>query len=218
MVVKYTKLEHPGGIYIYRTHKDKIKALCGEQFPELENFMEMMFGDCPDDYFGRGPRGSALKFNTSHEIVELTGHRVCKLAKDGLEINSERFKCNHSKVQLHMLENDHDTVAIEVPIWLNSDEIPNYEKIFKSTEPLTGHIDVLGVEDGKIWVWDYKPNAHKEKYADTQVYFYAIMLSKRTGIPLENFRCGYFDWDRAYMFKPEPIETKEMYSENLKNY
>ena len=98
MVVKYTKLEHPGGIYIYRTHKDKIKSLCGEKFPELEKFMNKMFENCPDSYFGSGPRGSALKFNTSHETIELNGHRVCKLAKDGLEITFERFKGNHSKV------------------------------------------------------------------------------------------------------------------------
>ncbi|MBU4503046.1 MAG: PD-(D/E)XK nuclease family protein [Nanoarchaeota archaeon] len=68
---------------------------------------------------------------------------------------------------------------------------------------MTGHIDILRIEDEKIWVWDYKPNAHKEKYASTQTYFYALMLSKRTGIPLDDFRCGYFDQNHAFAFKPE---------------
>ena len=54
-----------------------------------------------------------------------------------------------------------------------------------------------------MWVWDYKPNAQKEKYAKCQTLFYAIMLSKRTGIPLERFRCGYFDEKTAFVFKPE---------------
>ena len=71
-----------------------------------------------------------------------------------------------------------------------------------------GHIDVLRVEDGAIWVWDYKPNASLEKYAATQVFFYALMLSKRTGIPLEKFRCGYFDSYNCYMFKPEEFMLK----------
>jgi hypothetical protein len=31
------------------------------------------------------------------------------------------------------------------------------------------------------------------------------MLSKRTGIPLNNFRCGYFDDKNAYVFEPEKI-------------
>ena len=68
---------------------------------------------------------------------------------------------------------------------------------------MTGHIDILRVDDDKVWIWDYKPNAHKEKFASTQVFFYALMLSKRTSIPLENFRCGYFDSSYAYLFKPE---------------
>ena len=188
------------------------------EISKLKDFMKSMFYDCPDKYFCSGPRGSSLKFKMEHEIYEQVGHRVCVLAKNGLEINKERFKTNHSKVQLFMLENDKDTVAIEVPIWLNSDEIPHYNNLFGSNEPLTGHIDVLGIEDGNVWVWDYKPNAHKEKYASTQVYFYSLMLSKRTGIPLEKFRCGYFDADRAYMFKPEPIEKKEIFNGDLKNY
>lgn len=216
-MVKFTKLEHPGGLYVYRVHNQKIENTCSKEYENLKKFLGAMFETCPDEYFGRGPRGSSLKFKTTHDIVELTGHRVCDLAKNGLKINEERFKCNHSKVQLFMLENDNETIAIEVPIWLNSDEINCYNELFGSDEPLTGHIDVLSIEDGKIWVWDYKPNAHKEKYADTQVYFYSIMLSKRTGIPLEHFRCGYFDWDRAYMFKPEPIENKEVNS-SLKKF
>ncbi len=217
MVVKYTKLEHPGGIYIYRVHNKKLDKFCNNGLEGLKSFLADMFESCPDDYFGRGPRGSSLKFSSSHNVVELSGHRVCSLAENGLKINETRFKCNHSKVQLFMLENDYETVAIEVPIWLNSDEISGYKEMFGSDEPLTGHIDVLSVEDGLIWVWDYKPNAHKEKYADTQVYFYSLMLSKRTGIPLDKFRCGYFDRDKAFMFRPEPIETKEINS-NLSNF
>jgi len=102
-----------------------------------------------------------------------------------------------------MLEHDNKTISVEIPIWLHNYELDNYKEIFKSTEPLTGHIDLLRIEDNKIWVWDYKPNAHKEDFATTQIYFYALMLSKRTNIPLDNFRCGYFDSNYAFTFKPE---------------
>ena len=217
MVVKYTKLEHPGGIYIYRVHHKKLDNFC-EKNPELiglKEFMNSMFDSCPDEYFGEGPRGSSLKFKTEQELIELRGHKVCELAKHGLKHNEERFKSNHSKVQLFMLENDNDTVAIEVPVWLDPEDISDYQSVFKSNQQLTGHIDVLSIEEGNVWVWDYKPNAHKEKYADTQVYFYSLMLSKRTGIPLEKFRCGYFDAERAYVFQPK--EYKEI-NRTLTNY
>jgi len=163
-----------------------------------------MFENCPNDYFEGGPRGSALKFNVPNlNTTCLTGQEVSSLADLGLNHNAERYKSNHSKVQMFMLENDKNTIAVEVPIWLESKELDCYNRLFNSDEPLTGHIDVLRIQDGKIWVWDYKPNAHKEKYATTQIYFYSLMLSLRTGIPLEKFRCGYFDKYYTYVFKPE---------------
>jgi len=125
------------------------------------------------------------------------------LTRYGLENNEGRYNSNHSKVQVFMLENDDKTIAVEVPIWIKEEEIENYNEVFKTREPLTGHIDVLRLEDDKIWIWDYKPNAQREEYATTQTYFYALMLSKRTGINLEKFRCGYFDSCYAYVFKPE---------------
>jgi len=55
----------------------------------------------------------------------------------------------------------------------------------------------------------------REEYASTQTYFYALMLSKRTGIPLENFRCGYFDSHYAFMFKPEESAISKILQKTL---
>ncbi len=105
-----------------------------------------------------------------------------------------------------MLENDDKTIAMEVPVWLNDKEFENFLRVFRSDEPLTGHIDILRVEEDKIWVWDYKPNAIEEKFAATQIYFYCLMLSNRTGIPLERFRCGYFDDRHTFVFDPNSVK------------
>jgi len=113
-----------------------------------------------------------------------------------------KFRTAHSNVQMFMLQNDDKTISIELPIWLLEHELQDYYAILASRDALTGHIDALRIEDGKVWVWDYKPRAAKEKYASTQVQFYALMLSQRTGIPMERFRCGYFDEDTAFIFKP----------------
>ncbi len=163
-----------------------------------------MFDSCPNDYFNSGPRSSALKFRLENlDLKQVTGHEISDLARHGLRINQDRYKTNHMKVQVFMLENDDKTISIEVPIWLKKEELDLYKTLFDSDEPLTGHIDVLRVEDGKIWIWDYKPNACNEKYAATQVFFYALMLSERTKIDLDNFRCGYFDSFYAFVFKPD---------------
>jgi len=139
--------------------------------------------------------------------MEIIGHKLSKLAKHAEE---NYLGAPHDRVEACALDTDPAALAAEVPIWLKqsdliglpiSQEILN--KIFAGGETLTGHIDLLSLEDNKIWIWDYKPRAHKERYAATQLFFYALMLAKRTKLSLEKFRCGYFDEHRAYLFKPD---------------
>lgn len=206
MVISQIALEHPGGFYQYRIHTLKADTLCNglNGYYSLKNYLQHMLSDCPNELFHlNGPRSSALKFKIEDtNIIEVLGHEVSELARLGLQVNKERYKTAHSQVQVFMLENDDKTLAVEVPIWMTHLEMENYFEVFKTKQSLTGHIDVLRVEGDKIWIWDYKPNANKEKFASTQVYFYALMLSRRTGIPLNHFRCGYFDDKYAYIFKP----------------
>jgi hypothetical protein len=68
--------------------------------------------------------------------------------------------------------------------------------------PLTGHIDLVRYDGSRIEIWDYKPKARLEKWAKAQVFLYARLLSLRTGVPLEQIVCGYFDESVAYMFDP----------------
>jgi len=190
-----------GWFYHYRVHLPKTEELCNYKFDSLKKYLIDVHKSCPDEYFQKGPRGSGLRMNLNLDIKRIKGHEVSELAALGLENN--RFKTGHSNVQMFMLQNDNKTISIEVPIWLLDKELSSYTCVFDTTDPLTGHIDVLRIEDENIWIWDYKPNAVKEKYASTQTNFYAVMLSKRTGIPLEKFRCGYFDDKDAFVFKPE---------------
>ncbi len=133
--------------------------------------------------------------------TEIKNHEVCQLAEQGLA--TAHYGTAHSNVQMFMLQNDNKSIGMEVPIWLHPKEWKNFEKTFESKDPLSGHIDVLRIEDGKVWVWDFKPKAEKEKYATTQTFFYAFMLSQRSGIPLNKFMCGYFDEKTSFVFKPE---------------
>lgn len=193
-----------GGQYYYRLHKPKVEELCVD---ELKDYFYKMLRKCPTDNFLVGPRSSVLKFDVGSGLEE-KDHEVKFLARMGLESNY--YGEGHLNVQMFMLAYDKNTVAIEVPIWLNPSEVEGYEEFFNSQEPLSGHIDIVRVENGKVWIWDYKPNAHREKYADTQTFFYALMLSKRTSIPLSEFRCGYFDDKKVYTFDPSSVSSSKL--------
>src|SRR3989344_4684750 len=197
-MIKHVSLDHDW-YYRFRIHTLKSKILCNE-FPSLTDYLENVFTNCPNEYFKNNKnRGSKLNFKLNLSIHNLKAHEVCELTKDALKIDTE--KREHTKVELHMLEKDTKTIASEVPVWLMPEELEEFRDIDIKTV-LTGHIDILRIDDGKIWIWDYKPNSSNERYASTQVYFYALMLSKRTAIPIENFRCGYFDSENAFVFMP----------------
>lgn len=214
-MIKQISFDH-GWYYFYRLHSSKTELLCNGCHNSLKKYLNEVFENCPNEYFHTGPRGSRLKFKLNNlNLIETKNHELSKLTSLGLKENDNRYKSAHSKVQVFMLENDGNTLAVEVPLWFEPEEMTAFNELFGSNEPLTGHIDVLRIEDGLIWVWDYKPNASLEKFAATQVFFYALMLSKRTGIPLDKFRCGYFDSANAYMFKPE---NKLLNPHSLKNF
>ena len=204
MVIREVFLNHKGGRYIHKTHSEKLDSLCSHNgFTFLKEYLEFVHTSCPNHFFQHGPRSSCLKFHLVEEIHRIDGHEISNFAKYGLEVNKERFADAHSRVQNFLLEHDKYTVSMEIPLWLLPEELAGYYTLFKSKDVLTGHIDLLRIEHGNIWVWDYKPNAQKEKYAATQIFFYAYMLSKRTGISLQRIKCGYFDKNYTFVFEPD---------------
>jgi len=75
---------------------------------------------------------------------------------------------------------------------------------------INGHIDILQIRQGKIYILDYKPEAKKENKpkVSSQLYLYAMGLSFRTSIPLKNFICAWFDDNIYYEFSPVEAKVK----------
>jgi ATP-dependent exoDNAse (exonuclease V) beta subunit len=106
---------------------------------------------------------------------------------------AKRATERHPAIQRFMLANDSASVAVEVPVFLHPREAPD----LGLAAPLTGHIDVLQIRGGRLWILDYKPNARYETKAKYQTYLYARALAARTGIPLPLISLAYFD-DKDY--------------------
>lgn len=199
---------HGRGVnYHFRIHKQKLDSLCSEKFGKLIEYLHNVRQNCPVEHFIEGPRSSALRFNIPAEVKKVN-HEVSFLARMGLD--SDYYDNAHMNVQMFMLSFDNKTLAIEIPLWLTKEELDGFESLFNSDLSLSGHIDLIRFEEDKIWIWDYKPRARKEKYASTQTYFYALMLSKRAGLPLSDFMCGYFDDVDVYVFDPSKITPENI--------
>lgn len=180
-----------GWYYWFRYDRDKLSGhLNASASGAIMEYFEGM-DICPHIFFCQEPRASSLR--KPRLYVNRIRHPLTKFTEYGKKLYHDKYSSNHSRVEMFLLENDIDSVAVEVPVWLEEEEACSYGFSY----PLTGHIDLLRLTD-KIEVWDYKPNAEKERYASTQVYWYVNMLSNRLGLPIENFRCGYFDENNCY--------------------
>jgi hypothetical protein len=184
--------------YRYRVSKPKLE----KSMPDLKDYLNSMTVDCPNHFFLVPPYCSDVDVILPIKLSRERTHELTNYA--GESLNEKKYKSAHENVQTYLLEKDSSTIATEVPVWATSEELEILAIVFSPTScTLTGHIDVIRFNEGFVEIWDYKPAAFQEKYAASQVFFYALMLSKRTGIPLSKIKCGYFDPSDAFTFNAE---------------
>lgn len=202
--VQVISFDHGGGhFYRFRLPESKLQVL-PPAFSSLKTFLQSLSHDCPNHFFkSPGPRMSAvdipIQITTNHSLT----HPLISFARAGL--NSGRYKGAHDNVEVHCVESDPATIAVEVPVWIEPGELGVFSMLFSPQFALTGHIDLIRFNDGRIEIWDFKPGADQEKKASLQVLLYAIAIAIRSGLPLNLFRCGYFDDGVAFEFKPEDL-------------
>ncbi|HUT30820.1 MAG TPA: PD-(D/E)XK nuclease family protein [Sedimentisphaerales bacterium] len=203
--IRTHSFNHKPVFYRYRVAVNKIKQLPAK----LEYYLQLLFSNCPNHLFQNSEfRASAQTSYNLRIKAEVRRCQECNMVE--LAENSKSFdeyKSRHENLEKFFLLNDPCTMACEVPVWLEPAELRDYLEIFSTTDTLTGHIDILRCEtDGKIGIWDYKPGAREETAGTIQVFLYAVMLSVRTGVGLENILCGYFDESDVLFFRADEAQ------------
>jgi hypothetical protein len=195
MDIRVKSLEHHNFYIRYRLHTANVKTLP----PSLQEFLLGIFDAIPQELFTHpdNPGCSGLRQDHAIEMEKSASHAIIDSAQKSR--SHIKFKSRHENLQQWFLLNDAHAIAAELPVWTTEEES---RKHLDLSFPLTGHIDLLRYDNSKIEIWDYKPKAHREKWAKIQVLYYARLLSLRTKTPLENIVCGYFDEAVAFTFCP----------------
>ncbi|MFX1377001.1 MAG: hypothetical protein ACFFA0_14440 [Promethearchaeota archaeon] len=94
----------------------------------------------------------------------------------------------HEPVLKNILIKDKDSIAIEIPIWNETDG-----------KVLTGHIDLLQVDNDLVKVIDYKPEGNF-LLSLPQVAMYGYLLKSKLNI--KNIKCISFNKDKAWEYDP----------------
>jgi len=195
--------------YKFQYHRMKLDMFL-KNFKSLRFYIKNIAGRCPDKMFLSGERGSSVRlgFDFSEVDVYPKFNYACKLAKLALTAADDNKK-RHDVLQRFMLVNDSCTVACEVPVYILPSDMKDYAKVFTGFGDggVTGHIDVLQVRFGRVYILDYKPGSESEKKEKvmSQLFVYFLCLAKRTNVPMRYFRCAWFDDSGYYEFNPNKV-------------
>lgn len=220
-LIEEAKLIHQQ-IYDFKYHRGKLDMLISEEFKHyrfkpLQEFLELAVAECPHQLF-QNPVKRSSEFKKIFNLDEVkimpknnTAVRIANFVTQAVSNN----KLRHQVLQDFMFSNDTVTVATEVAVLLNSDDLRHlkHELNFEipisleDEEYITGHIDLIQVRNGLVYIMDYKPSAHKEKPIE-QLTLYALALSRLTGLRLYHFRCAWFDDNNYYEFFPLHVVYK----------
>lgn len=107
---------------------------------------------------------------------------------DNYKVNRINRAPGHEPILKNILIKDKDSIAIEVPIWNET-----------NGKVITGHIDLLQVENDLVKVIDYKPEGNF-LLSLPQVAMYGYLLKSKLNI--ENVKCISFNKEETWEYDP----------------
>jgi len=216
-----SKLFH-GQIYDFMYHRAKTDLILSDDFKNrkfkpLQDFLELVVAECPHQIFKESSnRASEYKNVFNLEQVKITPKANAAVMNTNFVIQAiANNKLRHQILQEFMLINDSVTVAVEVPVLLDKDDVLHYRNSLNFNVPInledeeiiTGHIDFIQIRNGMVHIMDYKPSAKKAKPIE-QLTIYALALSRLTTLRLYHFKCAWFDEENYFEFFPLHVVYK----------
>lgn len=193
-IIQKRNFIHQKQPFLYQYHKPKADLFL-KQYPSLKYYLENINSIIPKAIFSSSQRISKIaKENGLNQNINLTAKNnyAVKLADLAMQLAEDK-KQRHSIIENIMLINDTATIAVEIPVYL------------QTPQTITGHIDMLQMRYSKLHILDFKPEKISNKEAVSQLSLYAKALSSITKIPMEKFICAFFNNKVYCEFCPELI-------------
>ena len=212
-----------GQIYDFKYHRAKMNCVLEDDFKhyklrQIKDFLELVSAECPHHIFRESENRASMYnnfFNPDEVKIIKKENQANKIARFVMQAVSNN-KLRHEILQEFMLANDSVTVATEVPVLLDYEDVLHFENQLnwqvpldlKEDEVVTGHIDLIQIRNGTVHIMDYKPSARKVKPID-QLTIYALAMSRLTSLRLFHFKCAWFDENDYYEFFPLHVVMKK---------
>ncbi|TXT61855.1 MAG: hypothetical protein BAJALOKI3v1_740015 [Promethearchaeota archaeon] len=128
--------------------------------------------------------GKILKFDSNYKLSHYAEEVYQNFRQHKLRENP-----GHDPILKNILIRDPTSIAIEVPIWKNV-----------NGSYITGHIDLIKIEDDHIKIVDYKPEGNF-LYSLPQVASYGLLF--KSIFKYDNVKCISFNKHHAWQYNPD---------------
>ena len=148
---------------------------------------------------------SLQQFFVANDSVTVASEVPVYIRKEDVEYmeNVLEFKITDGELEVKKRKKDEGEIGTDAQRVAEQHQAPGRQ----FPRLLTGHIDLLQVRNGQVHILDYKPNAAKEKPLE-QLTWYALALSRLTGLRLYEFKCAWFDEKDYFEFFPLHVVKK----------
>lgn len=147
-------------------------------------------------------------FMLANDSVSVATEVPVYIRKEDIEHMENQLGFVISEYHETKLERPDAEISADIRVPNGTATRPAEDKVGTGTPRLlTGHIDLLQVRNGQIHILDFKPNAAKEKPIE-QLTWYALALSRLTGLRLYEFKCAWFDEKDYFEFYPLHVVKK----------
>jgi hypothetical protein len=206
----------------FKNHNEKLSQINPnwEEVKKLQSFLKKVYqGAIPNDLFNRkdvqrisqfkirGLKNAFLRsfgkklIRSGRILVSESSSKLTDLAKNvHITFNNNQLSKSpgHNPILKNILIKDKDSIAIEIPIWINQSKLS-----------ITGHIDLIQIQDNTIKVIDYKPEGNF-LFSIPQVAMYGFLIKKNLNI--KDLKCISFNKNENWEYDPEILITE------IKNY
>lgn len=127
--------------------------------------------------------GKIKKFDSNTKLP-----KYVQKVYESYDKNQFNMKPGHDPILKNILIKDKDSIAIEIPIWK-----------YSNNKYITGHIDLIQIEDNIIKIVDYKPEGNF-LFSIPQVAMYGFLIKKL--LNLSQLKCLSFNRKEAWEYDP----------------
>jgi len=132
-------------------------------------------------------RSGIIKYHDSNSKLPQQAQNVI----DNYKVNGKTRVPGHEPILKYILIKDNNSIAIEVPVWVEAEN-----------KSITGHIDLIQIEDDVVKVIDYKPEGNF-LFSLPQVAMYGFLL--KSNLNITNLRCMSFNKEEAWEYDPKVL-------------